>query len=578
MVVGHWRLALRSLLKEPAFALTVVAMLGVAIGASTAIFSLIDRALLRALPFEEPDRLVLGRATFGRQINPAVSGYDYYDYREQSGAVEGLAAMGGSASAATVVVEGQPDRVQRMFVSWDLFETLRVSPVVGRLFAAEDGAAGHDDVAIISYAYWQRGFAGSPDAVSRVVVVDGTPRTIVGVMPATFRFVFDADVWLLTYRDGPLATARRFHNLLLVGRLAPGVSLTQAQSEMDVISQRLAQQYPDTNRNKALRLTPLHEALVEGVRSNLWMLMGAVTLVLLMACANVAGLLLARGQRRLTEVAVRSALGGSRATIVAQFLAESLLLAVLSGAAGLALAVLLQDLAIKLVPVNRLGIASTRLDLTVPGFVTALSIVTGLVFGMLPALRGTVVDLSNQLKAGGRTTEGPSGTRLRSGLVVVQVALGVVLLIGAALLIRSLARQMTVDLGFQTANVLTAGVRVSELDYPDAAQRTAFFTSLVDAVKALPGVQAVGLTSHIPIKHSGGNQYVRRPGEEAHSRMDRSADFRVVLPGYFEAMRMRLVAGRDLADTDDASRPRVMAISQSLARLMFGDENPLDNP
>ena len=574
-VLRDWRLALRSLLKQPGFTLTVVGMLGVAIGANTAIFSLINSALLHALPFEDPGRLVVGRATFSGRVNPWVSGYDYYDYREQSRSFEALASMGGGAGPTTVLVDGQPDRANALFVSWDLFPTLRVAPVLGRSFDPGDAASGHDDVVIISYAYWQRRFGGSADALNRVIAVTGRPATIIGVMPATFHFMFDVDVWRLTYRDGPLANARRFHNLLLVGRLAPGATQETAQTEVDLISARLEQQYPDSNRNKALKITLLQDALVEDVRPRLWMLMGAVTLVLLMACANVAGLLLARGHGRLVEVAVRSALGASRRSVVGLFLSESLLLALLSGVAGLALAFAFQGLLIKLVPVSRLGIVRAELDVTVLLFVTGLSVLTGLVFGVLPALRGSSVDVSSQLRSGTRTTEGRSGARLRSGLVVVQVALGVVLLIGASLLIRSLPKQMGVDLGFQPAGVLTADISVSEQDYPSVAARTAFFTSLLDEVKTLPGVEVAGLVSQLPIKHPGGNLYLRRPGEEASSTMERSADLRIVLPGYFETMRMPLVAGRGIADTDDAGRPRVMVITQSLAALMFGGENPL---
>jgi predicted permease len=453
---------MRMLRRQPGFALTVVGMLSVAIGANTALFSLIDRAVLQSLPFEEPDRLVLDRATFSGRINPWISGYDYYDYREQSRSFEALASLGGASGRRTVLVDGQPDRVDGMFVSWDLFPVLRVAPALGRAFAAQDAAPGRDRAAIISHAYWQRRFGGTPEVLDRAIVVDGAPMTVIGVMPPRFRFLADADLWTLTYRDGPMANARRFHNLLLVGRLAPGVSLARAQAEVDLVSTRLEQQYPDTNRAKALRLTGLQDALVEDVRGQLWMLMAAVTLVLLMACANVAGLLLARGHGRMTEVAVRTAIGASRATLVRQFVAESLLLALVSGAAGLLVAVAVQRMLLRFVPVGRLGILEPGLDLPVLLFAIAISVATGLVFGVLPAVSGTRVDVAPQLKSGTRTTEGRTGTRLRSGLVVVQVALGVVLLVGSSLLVRSLIRQMGVELGFEPTNVLTAGIRVSE--------------------------------------------------------------------------------------------------------------------
>ncbi|MGE0811743.1 MAG: ABC transporter permease [Vicinamibacterales bacterium] len=571
----HLRLAFHALVRQPGFTLTIVGMLGVAIGANTAIFGLINGALLHALPFDAPDRLVMGRATFSGAINPMVSGYDYYDYREQSRSFESLAAMGPGASPVTVLVDRQPDRANAMLVTWDLFPTLRVAPVLGRSFAESDAGAGRDGVVLISHGYWQRRFGGSPDVLNREAVVNGAPATIVGVMPATFHLMADTDVWRLTYRDGPMANARRFHNLLLVGRLAPGVSVAQAQADVDVISSRLEAQYPESNRNKALRITPLQDALVENARPRLWMLMGAVTLVLLMACANVAGLLLARGQQRVREVAVRTALGAPRRSVIAQFLVESLLLAVVSGATGLGVAVVLRGLMLGLAPVSRLGPGAASLDATVLLFVLLVSVVTGVVFGVLPAVRASSVDAATELRAGARTTEARTGTRLRSGLVVVQVALGVVLLIGAGLLIKSLAKQMAVDLGFEPAHVLTAGVTLSEQDYPSPAGRAAFFTSLVDEVRALPGVQAVGLVSQLPIRHPAGNVYVRRPGQEAVSTMDRSADFRVVLPGYFEAMRMPIVAGRDIGDADRDGRTRVMVITRSLAALMFPGEDPL---
>jgi predicted permease len=483
--------------------------------------------------------------------------------------------VGFRAGPSTVLVDGEADRAHGLFITWDLFRTLGVEPALGRLFVAGEAAPGRADSIVISYAYWQRRFGGSPDVLGRPVVVDGAPHTIVGVLPAGFHFLYDTDFWRLTFRDGPYATARRFHNLLLVGRLRPGVALESAQAEIDVISARLAGQYPDTNKDKALRLTPLHTAMVEDLRTVLWMLMGAVALVLLMAAANVAGLLLARGQARLSEVAIRTAMGASRAALVRQFLTESLVLALAGGVAGLGLAVLLQDLLTKLLPVDRVGAVSPGLDAAVLAFALGVSLVTGFVFGVLPALRGSRADVASLLYGGTRTTETRASFRLRGALVAVQVALGVVLLAGTGLLVRSLTRQMAVDPGFETANVLTAGVRVSERDYPEREQRLAFLTSFLDEVRQLPGVESASLVSQLPIRQPGGNLYVRRPGEAANASMERSADLRVVLPGYFATLRMPMVAGRDFTDADAAGSPRVIVITQSLAALVFAGEDPI---
>ena len=577
-VLDDCRHALRTLFRQPALSLPIVGLLGLAIGANTAIFGLVNAALFQALPYPAPDRLVLGQATFDGRVNPMASGYDYYDYREQARSFERLAAMGAGAFPVTVQVDGQPERAASAFVTWDLFATLGLRPALGRGFTAADAAPGQDYVVVISHGYWQRRFGGASDVLDRPMAVAGRPVTIIGVMPAGFHFMDTVEVWRVTYRDGPLANARRFHNLLLVGRLAPGVTLARAQEEVDLISARLEQDHPDTNRGKALWLDPLHAALVADIRPRLRMLATAVLLVLLMASANVAGLLLARGQQRRAELAVRAALGAGRGRLIRQALAESLVLAAAGGLCGLALALVLGDLLVALVPVGRLGIVGVAFDPATFGFVAAISLVTGLAVGLLPARRGAAVDAARDLGPGRRVTEGRAGARLRGGLVVAQVALGVVLLVSAGLLGRSLARQMAVDPGFDPAGVLTAGVPVSERDHPDPARRAALFASLVDEVRRLPGVEAASLVSQLPIRHPAGNLYVRLPGEAATSTMARSADFRVILPGYFETMRMPLVAGRDVADTDDAARPPVTVISESLAALLFPDGSPLGRP
>ncbi len=572
--------AFRLMASRPGFTIVVILTLAIGIGATTAMFGTINAALLSSLPFDEPDRLVMGRATFDGNVNPWVSGYDYYDYRDQSQSFETFSAFmfGGRV---TVLGGTEPERVESAFATWDLFPTLRTKPAAGRLFTAEEGVESGPDVVMITYGYWQRRFGGSSDAVGSTLTLNGSPYTVVGVLPANFHFLVDADIWRLTYRDGPGATARRWHNLLLVGRLKSGVTVDQAQAEVDTISRQLQEQYPDTNESKALAVTNLQEAMVENVRPSLLMLMAAVSLVLLLACGNVAGLLLARGQTRLTEIAIRSAMGASRRRLVRQLLTESTLMALVAGLAGIAVAIGFQGLLIRLLPVGRLGITQPALDGSMLLFALGVSIATGIVFGVVPALQGTKVDSAQQLKSGTRATWARGSSLLRNGLVVLQVAISVMLLIGAGLLIRSLTLQMKVDLGFNPTNVLTAGIRLPDNDYPDPERRITFFNSLTEEVEALPGVVSVSFVNRIPILQRGGNIYLfpmdhaPEEGQSSQSSMSRSADFRYVTPGYLKTMGMPLLAGRDIAKTDSEGSPRVMIISESLGELFFPDQNPL---
>jgi len=567
------------MMNQPGFTVVTVLILAVGIGVTTAMWSTVKAALLSRLPFEEPDRLIMGRATFDGNVNPWVSGYDYYDYKEQSRSFESLSALFGFGGRVTILGGTEPERIASGYVTWDLFHTLRVKPVAGRPFAAEEGAAGRSNVVMISHGYWQRRFGGSSDVVGRTLIVNGSPFTIIGVMPAGFYFLDNLDIWRLTYHNGPGAEARRWHNLLLVGRLKPGVTIQQAQSEMDLISRRLEEQHPDTNQGKALLVTGLHDTMVENVRTSLLMLMAAVSLVLLLACGNVAGLLLAKGQSRLRELAIRSAMGASRRRLVCQLLTESTLMAVVAGIVGVGFAVVFQGMLIRLLPMGRIGITRPDIDAPVLLFTLGISIASGLLFGAAPALQGTIVEPSQELRAGTRSTTARGACVVRHGLVALQVAISIVLLIGAGLLIRSLSRQMNVDLGFNPARVLTAGVLLPDNDYPEPERLVGFFTSLIEEIEALPGVVSVGLIDRIPIRHPSGNIYVypagQPPGEVQGARMSRSADFRRVLPGYFKTMGIPLLAGRDIAETDVQGSTRVMIISESMAKLYFPNQDPL---
>jgi putative ABC transport system permease protein len=568
--------ALRMMKHRPAFTAIVVMTLAIGIGATTAMFGTINTALLSSLPFEEPDRLVMGRATFSGRVNPWVSGYDYYDYREQSESFTHLAAFmfGGRV---TVLGGDEPQLVDSAFGTWDLFHALGVRPIAGRLFVADEGVEDGPAVVMVSYSYWQQHMGGGAEAVGSSINMNGNPHTVVGVLPPGFYFMADADIWRLTYRNGPGAEARRWHNLLLVGRLEDGVSIGQARAEVDAISTRLQELYPETNENKALAVTDLHEALVENVRPSLLMLMGAVSLVLMLGCSNVAGLLLARGQGRMSEIAMRSALGASRPRLMRQLFTESMVLALVSGLIGVGLAYAFQRMLLQLLPMGRLGVTQPTVDMTVLLFALVLSIATGILFGIAPAVQGTLVNLALQLRSGARATWARGSSRLRNALVVFQVAVSVMLLIGAGLLIRSLARQLRVDLGYDPENVLTAAIALPS-SYETTDERIAFFDTLIERVEALPGVTSTGLVNRLPIVHGGGNIYiypVDQPLEGAQASMRRSADFRYMTPGYLETMGIPILTGRDVARTDAEDSPRVMLVSESVAEMFFEGENPL---
>ncbi len=578
-LLSDLRLACRSALRQPGFTLVVIVTLALGIGANTAMFGLIHAALLRPLPFEDPERLVLARTTFGGNPNEWSSLPDYYDYREQATSFETLAATGGGAGPVPVVGTERPVLVAAMAVSTDLFPMLGVNPVAGRHFSVDEGRAGSPNVAVVSEGYAQRRFGSAPDALGRTLTASGVwwiedgpvTVTVVGVMPASFRFLDDAELWLPMRRgvkDGP--ETRQFHSWRLFGRLKPGVSIEQAQQEVGVIARRLQRAYPDTNHNKALRLDPLQAGLLEAQTPWLVVLMAAVGLVLLIACANVAGLLLARGASRRSELAVRTALGAPRWRLVAQLLTESLLLAFVSGSAGLALAVWLQRLLPIATGLSGTGVTVQGLNMPVLLFALAVSVTTGLLFGVVPALRAPSVAPAANLVPGARTTEAQGGTRLRAALVIGQVAVSLVLLIGAGLLIRSVTRLATTELGFDVEHLLTGDVQLMVTEYPEDHQRIQFFEAIRDDLAAQPGVTAVGFVSRLPIRHPYGNPpawAADNPPTDPNDRL--TANSRVVMPGYFHAMRMPLVAGRDLASTDRADTPQVVVVNETLARTFF---------
>jgi len=574
-ILQDLRFALRTLIKSPGFTAVAILTLAIGIGANTAMFSTLNAVLLQPLPFDEPDRLVLAKTTFSGNENWTSSGPDFVDFRDQNDVLESFSAMSGFPFTITVTGREEPDRIETQWVSWDFFRTLRVTPFMGRHFSPDEEALDAPDVAIISYSYWQAKLGADPEVIGSTLILDSTPHTIVGVLPAGFQIFFPIDAYRTFRPGGNFAGGRQYHNWVPIGRLQSEVTLRQAQNQFDIIAANLEAAYPDTNENKGMLLQGLQEGMVGDYRGRLWMLMGAVSLVLLIACGNVANLLLAKGTSRQSELAVRSAMGAGRARLVRQLLTESLVIALLSGIVGVTLALWLQYLILQAMPLDALGISGLGLSTPTLLFALGASVLTSLVFGAIPAIRIAPKNLADQLKAGSRSGDLRSGMRLRSGLVVLQVALSVVLLIGSGLLIRSFATLVAQDPGFDTRNLLTTEIRLPAEEYP-AEQRPLFFNQLADNLRSLPGVTGVGLISQLPIRDPGNNIYVYDPRNPRVSPADMQTSFvRTILPGYFETMGIPLRAGRGLDKTDTAEAPMVMVINETMAASLFPDENPI---
>ncbi len=588
--------ALVGLRRKPGALAVPVLTMAIGIGTSTAIFSALYAALFNPLPYPQPERLVMGRATFGGEINPWVAGPDYYDYRDRNSVFQSLAAYLPSAQRVTVRKGDGAESVLLTQVSWDLFSTLGVGPAAGRDFRRDEGERGAPRVAMVSQGYWKRSLGGAKDAIGQALPLNIGPRpetvTIVGVMPEGFRFAYAADVWIPMQKDSQGTSIRRFHNWMLLGRLKPGVAVGQAQQQIDAISAQLQKEYPDSNRNKALLLTGLREALAEDDRPNLLVLMAAVAVLLLVACADVAGLLLSRGAARQSEIAIRSALGATRANLVGQLLAESLIAAMVSGACGLVLAFWLRVLVLRLVPLDPLGVTTLPIGGPVLAFAVAVTLVTTALIGIVPAWLGTRSNLAVDLKSGSRTSETRSRVLLRQGLVTGQVALSMVLLVSAGLLGRSLMHLRAVDPGMRTDRLLTAQVSLAGPQYKEASARVQFFTRFLDDVRALPGVTAANITNSVPILDKAGNIPVwdadHPPSQTSEAPL---ACVRFVFPGYFATMGIPLLSGRDLSESDSGvllagrgmsttetatgDRPPVMVISRSVAARLFPGVSPL---
>src|SRR5689334_10021770 len=505
-LVKDLKFAFRSLFKRPGFVAVAVITLALGIGGSTAIFTVVDAALLRGLPYKSPDRLVhLWEKTPQQQFSKREFSYpDYQDY-QQNNVLEGLAAYTGGR--VLLSGEGEPEFVGGPRVSANFFSVLGVDPIIGRTFQPDEDKQGAK-VTVLDYGLWQRKFGGDPNAIGRTLTINGESYTIIGVLPQSFQFALRPnDLWVPYQPTQGQLTRRGLHRTNLIGRLKPGVDAAQAQSELSVIAGRIEQEYKESHAGTSMRLVPLHEEVIGKVRPILLVLLAGVGFVLLIACANVASLLLTRALARQKEVAIRSALGASRWRVVRQLLTESLLLSLLGGAAGLVVAYWAVPALISVLPQNQLNampfLKTLTLDARILSFSFGLSLLTGLVFGLAPSLQSSRLDLNEALKEGGRNSTAGASQRLRSAMVVSEIALAVVLLVGAGLMMKSLFRLLDTNVGFKTDKLLTMTVVFPGTKYTQANQIINVQQQLQDRLQSLPGVSSAGTIDILPL--NGGN-------------------------------------------------------------------------
>jgi predicted permease len=577
------RYGFRMLLKHSGFTLVAVVALALGIGANTAIFSVVNAVLLRPLPFVEPSRLVnLFESHIQRGINRnAVSYPNFVDWKEQSQVFEGMASYHQSDFILTGTDE--PARLEGAVVNADLFSLLGVTPILGRTFRPEEDKPGESGrVVILSSRLWENRFSSDPAIVGRAMVLNGKDYTIVGVMPEGFQFPIQnepVELWATaavdSAGDDPMTSQRGARYISVLARLKPNVTRAQAQSEMDVIAARLEQQYPDSNSHRGINVIPALETLVGDIRPALMILLGAVGCVLLIACANVANLLLARATSRHKEMAIRAALGASRARVVRQLLTESVLLSLAGGALGLLVALWGTSLLVTLSGDDIPRAAQIGLDAGVLGFTLLVSLATGLVFGLFPALHSSKTDLTESLKEGGRgSTDSSRHNRMRSGLVIAEVAIAVVLLVGAGLLIQSLRRLQQVKPGFDPHNVLTLSVGLPESKYP-LQRQIDFFRQLTSGIEALPGVRSASTVLPLPLSNSRMRVTFETEGRPMARGDLPASEYRATGINYFRTMGISLLAGRDFSERDDRKSTAVIIVNEAFAQRFFPGEDPI---
>lgn len=570
------RYALRTLGRSRGFTAVAVLILALGIGANTAIFSVIHAILLRPLPYETPEQLVVLRDSKMPQFPSfAAAPGRFVEWQRRARSFASIGAATSSASDVTITVDGEPERLRGARVSKELFQTLGVTPLAGRAFTADEDRASGPDVALISYGLWQSRFGGNPAILGLAVHLDNRKTEIIGIMPAWFEFPSrETQIWRpLALPPEELVNYGR-HNLLTVARLRADVTVERAQQDMIRISREL-ESLDEANVGWTVVVRNMHEYLVRDVRLPLLVLAWAAAFVLLIGCANLANLLLARGLARRRELALRAALGATRARLGQQLMIEHLLLGVCGGLAGVLLAWGLLRAFVAAAPRMLPGWTANDVDPTTLSFALLFSLLSPLMFGLLPTFRVSLAHLTHNLVLGGRNGSSSLGRGTRHALVVAEIALALLLVIAGGLLLRTSARLAAVDPGFEPEQTLVTAISLPELRYPEPASRARFFETLRQQAATLPGVQAVGLSSTLPFRGGWIAELIAEGVNDAASDTAVPTDFYAVSPGYFSAMKIPLIQGRDLVGTDSATSPPVAVVSQLLADRMFPGQNPI---
>jgi putative ABC transport system permease protein len=582
------RYGIRGLLKRPGFTLVALVTLALGIGANTAIFSVVNAVVLRPLPYTEPDRLMTLWETMPGSDRRSVAPGNFVDWRTQNRTFQDMAAT--FYANFNLTSDGEPDRIDGATITSNFMSLLGARTQLGRTFQADDDEHQDRSVVLISDGLWKRRFGADQNVVGRTITIDETPHTVVGVMSRGFQFPERSELWVLGRNRGAVPTSlisqvptndwvheRDAHFIRVIGRLRPGVTLSQAQSDISAITRKAELDFPKTNGGLGSNVVPLHAQVVGDVRGMLFILLGAVGFVLLIACTNVANLMLARATQRDREIAIRAAVGASRLSLIRQLLTESLLLSIAGGLAGLILSIWAVDLFVKLSPGDIPRLDEASVDLRLLGFTLLVSLLTGIGFGLLPAFQATRTNLNATLKEGARkVSEGRQRRAARNILVVTEIALAQVLLVGATLLAISYVRVTRIAPGFNPDRVLTAKIAPANKKYPDPRSRSAFYTAVLERLQNLPGIESAGMVMSVPLSGSSMNRGFRvegRPVPKADENV--TMDFQIVSPGYFSTLEIPIKQGRGLSAADTESSERVIVINNAMARRYWPNEDPI---